>query len=121
MITVPLAPPAVVSMILVVRLTRRSSWSSPSRSAQYSRVWPHWLFRMQPPGTHTHTHTHMQIHNHTHAVRSSNLVYKVIKVYKITLQYSVDNKYIIGSISSQNALQRDCRSISVSYCEYTAG
>lgn len=56
LITVPLAPPAVVSMTLVVRLTRRSSWSRPSRSAQYSRVWPDWFFRTQPPETHSKTH-----------------------------------------------------------------
>lgn len=51
LITVPLAPPAVVSMTLVVRLTRRSSWSRPSRSAHHSRVWPDWFFRTQPPET----------------------------------------------------------------------
>ena len=53
LITVPLAPPAVVSMTLVVRLTRKSSWSRPSRSAQYSRVCPDWFFSTQPPETYT--------------------------------------------------------------------
>lgn len=53
LITVPLAPPAVVSMTLVVRLTHKSSLSRPSRSAQYSKVWPDWFFRMQPPGATT--------------------------------------------------------------------
>lgn len=39
LITVPLAPPAVVSMTLVVRLTRKSSCSKPSSSAQHCSVW----------------------------------------------------------------------------------
>lgn len=56
LITVPLAPPAVVSMTLVVRLTFKSSWSRPSRSAQYSRVCLDWFFRTQPPIQYGQTH-----------------------------------------------------------------
>lgn len=47
--TVPLAPPAVVSITRVVRLTRRSSSSRPSSSAQFSRVWLDWFLMAQPP------------------------------------------------------------------------
>lgn len=50
LITVPLVPPDVVSMTLVVRLTLRSSWSSPSSSAQYSSVGLDVFFKVQPPG-----------------------------------------------------------------------
>lgn len=48
-ITVPLVPPAVVSMTLVVKLTRRSSWSKPSSSAQYSNDWLDLFFSVHPP------------------------------------------------------------------------
>lgn len=48
-ITVPLVPPAVVSMTLVVKLTRKSSWSKPSNSAQYSKDWLDLFFNVQPP------------------------------------------------------------------------
>lgn len=51
--TVPLVPPAVVSMTLVVKLTRRSSWSKPSNSAQYSNAWLDLFFRLQPPNENT--------------------------------------------------------------------
>lgn len=73
LITVPLAPPAVVSMTLLVRLTRRSSSSRPSSSAQCSSVWLDWFLMAQPPARrgkgqnsywisiHTHTHTHLFI------------------------------------------------------------
>lgn len=57
LIEVSLAPPAVVSMTLVVRLTRRSSSSKPSSSAQYSRAVLDCFFKLQPPGKHKHTHT----------------------------------------------------------------
>lgn len=50
LMTVPLAPPAVVSMTRVVRLPRRSSWSRPSSAAQHSSAG--WLRgrSVQPPG-----------------------------------------------------------------------
>lgn len=73
LITVPLAPPAVVSMTLLVRLTRRSSSSRPSSSAQCSSVWLDWFLMAQPPARHgkraklilnIHTHSHL-IFTHT--------------------------------------------------------
>ena len=41
---------ALNKVTLVVRLTLRSSSSRPSSSAQYSTVWLHWFFMVQPPG-----------------------------------------------------------------------
>lgn len=83
--TVPLAPPCVVSMTLVVRLTCRSSWSKPSSSAQYSKVLVDWFFRMQPPAsqrdentpvsvsTHTRAHTHTVVNHNTYIYRDTHL------------------------------------------------
>lgn len=55
LMTVPLAPPAVVSMTRVVRLPRRSSSSSPSSAAQHSStVWLR-AFSVQPPASNRHS------------------------------------------------------------------
>lgn len=89
--TVPLAPPAVVSMTLVVRLTLRSSWSRPNSSAQYSRVWLDCFFRIQPPGTKRkylfyfapkhRIHTFVNITGSPRAPAKLNVVYE-LKVFQ---------------------------------------
>lgn len=69
LMAVALAPPAVVCMTLVVKLTLRSSSSRPKSSAQNSRDWLHAFLMLQPP-VHPQTHVNIKSFNTTQYTQS---------------------------------------------------